>query len=118
MSAIDELLELNAVSILDGHFCLLDKAGDITKIPRSTYKEIFPQAIVALYENADIICERLKSRDGHNHDAGLLNAFQEEEITYAKEVAYDLNIPFISGKSGRDKEDIKSFLVDITQGIL
>ena len=116
ISAINEFLETDKTSILDGHFCLLDKNGDITRIPSSTYEEMKPQAIVCLHEEVDTICERLKSRDRHDHDRKLLDAFQKEEISYSREVAEKLGIPYYLGKSGEDRENILDLIISATKG--
>jgi len=114
--AIAEFLEPEKTSILDGHFCLLNENGEITKIPSSTYIEMKPQAIICLYEEADVICSRLKNRDKHSHNEKLIGAFQDAEISYAKEIADNLEIPICVGKSGEDREKIRDFIIDATKG--
>jgi len=115
--AINEFLEPDKMSILDGHFCLLDENGDITRIPSTTYKQMKPQAIICLYEDVDVICERLKSRDRYSHDSGLLSTFQGAEISYAREISDSLGVPIFVGKPGEDREKIRDFITNATKGI-
>jgi len=116
IKAINKFLSVSIDYILDGHFCLLDKEGNITKIPFSTYEEMKPTAIVCLYEDADIVYERLKSRDSHKHNRELLDAFQIAEISYSQEVAKNLGVPYFLGKSGEDREGIRDFLIATAKG--
>ena len=112
IKAINELLKNEETCIIDGHFCLFDQAAKITRIPSATFEEMKPMAIVCLYEDIDIINQRLKSRDSHEHDDELLYALQEEEKSYSKEVSNLLGIPCFLGKPEEDREKIFAFVSD------
>lgn len=81
--------------ILDGHFCLLQQGGDISKVPFETFRAINPCAIAVLTEAPSIIRKRLSIRDNKEYPVEFIRSFQHEELSWAKEVATKLNIPFL-----------------------
>jgi adenylate kinase len=113
ISALDEFLEPNENCILDGHFCLLNSAGEITKIPLSTYIEMKPKAIICLFDDVNVIYERLVGRDRHGHDIEMLEKFQSDEIEYSRQVADHLDVPYFSGNPISDRQQIRSFIEGI-----
>jgi len=53
--------DLNATGtnyLLDGHFCLLNAEGHVTRIPKDTFIALRPDAIVLLTEKPETIAER------------------------------------------------------------
>ena len=91
--AVEKLKEKTSSFVLDGHFCVLDKEGNITRIPKETFEKLKPDAIVLLVEKAEIIAERRKKRDGIKVEIDQTNRFQDAEIIYAREIAEKLDIP-------------------------
>lgn len=112
LDAINELRQAGEEFILDGHFCLLNEDGVITRIPMETYTLLKPDVMILLLENPKIIAERRFQRDGIRLDECTINDFQETEKLYAKVIAGQLNIPLeiSSGASdlGRIVEIIKT----------
>jgi adenylate kinase len=93
---VDAVNKLNAATsefLLDGHFCLLDGTGTVTRIPAETFKLVKPEAIVVLTEEPSIVIERRRQRDAVHHSAEELNFFQDEEVVYATEIATMLGVP-------------------------
>ena len=103
--AVQELKTKNSFFVLDGHFCLLDIEGNITRIPEQTFIDLKPEAIVLLTEKEEIIAERRMNRDGIEIDLAITRRFQEAEIGYAKEIAMRLGVPI---KISKGVEDIQS----------
>lgn len=103
--AVEELKTKNSFFVLDGHFCLLDIEGNITRIPEQTFIDLKPEAIVLLTEKEEIIAERRMYRDGIEIDLAITRRFQEAEIGYAKEIAMRLGVPI---KISKGAEDIQS----------
>lgn len=93
LDAINELRQAGEEFILDGHFCLLNEEGAITRIPMETYKLLKPDTMILLLEIPEIIAERRFRRDGIRQDESAIHAFQEAEKMYATEIARQLNIP-------------------------
>lgn len=111
--AINKYLDTNKNYLLDGHFCLLDQDGVVTKIPLSTFTVISPMAIILLHDDPSNICFRLQDRDGEIYDMDLLSSFQKQELHYSRLVATKLNIPYLKANQFTDREIIDKFLGDL-----
>jgi len=104
LAAVQELNAANPNYLLDGHFCLLNGEGKVTRIPKETFTSLNPDAIVLLTEKPDIIAVRRKRRDNIDHNVDEIKRFQDEEAAYAAEVAETLGIP-IKVSAGADDLD-------------
>lgn len=113
IESIEELRQNEGEFILDGHFCLLDADGRITRIPSETYTSLKPDRIVLLTERPEIIAERREKRDGVQQDINDIKAFQDAERVYAKEISDQLEIPLIIS-SGLD--DIQRIIKWVKEG--
>ena len=101
LQAVNELKGSGQNFILDGHFCLLNATGDITRIPYDTFTSLKPDAIILLTEKSEVIAARRRERDGIGASIQEIEAFQQEECAYAKEVAADISARlFVSGGAG------------------
>ncbi len=97
LHAIDELRLSKRNFILDGHLCLLNAEGSVHRIPFETFSSLQPDAIVLLTESPLVIANRRSDRDHIIVSPESIDAFQKEEIAYAKEVAEKLKVKlFIS----------------------
>lgn len=85
-------IEKDKLYLLDGHFCLLDKYGEISKIPETTFENISPKSIAVINEDIQRIKERLEKRDGKPYDFNALKQMQETEIAYSKKIAKKLGV--------------------------
>lgn len=92
-------LELRVVPtrkyLLDGHFCLFDSQGNVEHVPFVTFSKINPILISVLTADPETIVKRLTERDGKSYSRQLISQMQEEEVTYGKWVADQLNISFL-----------------------
>ena len=79
VEAIDELRKAGKEFILDGHLCLLNESGEITRIPRNTYMLLKPDVIILLTEKPEIIADRRLKRDNICQDVSEIVEFQNEE---------------------------------------
>lgn len=93
LNAINELRQADSEFILDGHLCLLNEDGAITRISMETYNLLKPDIMILLLENPKIIAERRFQRDGIRQDESTITVFQEAEKAYATDIADQLNIP-------------------------
>ena len=112
ISAIGKYLSTKKEYLLDGHFCLLDQEGEITKIPLSTFIAISPMAILLLHDNPSNIYFSLQKRNREIGDMDLLFSFQEQELHYSQWVATKLNIPYLKANLSTDREIIDKFITD------
>lgn len=106
LDAIECLRRDEGEFILDGHFCLLDGQGQITRIQPDTYAMLNPDLMVLLTEEPAIIAERRLKRDGVKQVTSEIQAFQEEERRYAEEISDWLNVPLIVSKGANDLERV------------
>lgn len=113
---IDALTELKISEqhyLLDGHFCLINKHGEVSRIPEETFFDLSPKGIILLIDSVEKIFGRLKQRDKFSFTVNFLERFQNEELKYSKEIANMLNIPYLVHNSSEHLDDIDSFLKDI-----
>jgi len=110
LAAVDDLRASLGEFLLDGHFCLLDTEGKITRIPPDTFTTLAPEAIILLTEDPEIIARRRHERDGVEHKESDIKAFQDEEIKYAKEVAELLRVPLRISTGSNDIENTVEFI--------
>ncbi|NPE55822.1 AAA family ATPase [Dickeya dadantii] len=82
--------------LLDGHFCLINKNGNIENIDFSTIKKLHINAVLLLKENPGIISRRLFDRDKVLWDESFISKMQESEESQAKLFTHENNIPFSS----------------------
>lgn len=110
IEAIDELRQKQEEFILDGHFCLLDAYGKVTRIPYNTFELLKPDAIILLTENPDIIAERRFQRDNIIQDICEIREFQEAETQYAQEVSQKFRVPLQISQGLNDLGHIMDFI--------
>ncbi len=110
LAAIQELNLVSPWYLLDGHFCLLDVHSKITRIPTETFTALNPDAIVLLTEKPSLIAQRRKERDRIEHNERDISRFQNEEITYSKEIAERLGIPLWISKGSDGVGDALMFV--------
>lgn len=90
--AIEKYIPYNSSYILDGHFCLINDKFEITKISQTTFKDLEISRIILLTNNPSTIVQNLKNRDGKDYPEKLIKNFQDDEISYSKLIAKELNI--------------------------
>lgn len=110
VAAVQDLNAMNSLYLLDGHFCLLDKQGKVTRIPKDTFISINPDAIILLTEKPEIIASRRMQRDGINHHVESISRFQDEEIAYAEEVSELLGVALWISKGSAELADTLGFV--------
>ena len=79
--------------LLDGHFTLINKQGEISPVDSGVFKFMKPDKLVLFKGYPEEIAKRLKERDGKKWDSSFLEKFQEEEEKHAQRVSERINIP-------------------------
>ena len=110
LAAVDDLRASIGEFLLDGHFCLLNTEGEITRIPLRTFTTLNPEAIVILTEDPDIIIKRRRERDNVQLNTSDIIDFQNEEIKYAEEVAELLKVPLKISVGSNDFDSTIAFI--------
>jgi len=80
--------------LLDGHFCLIDKNNNITRIPEQTFAELNLYSIIVLKNSIETISKNLHSRDSMHYPLEFIERFQNEELCYSKEISNLLKIDY------------------------
>lgn len=80
--------------LLDGHFTLLNKSGEIEKVPENTFMRIAPKALIVKISEPNVILQRLKKRDNQIWDLDKISTMQTQELEYAQSIAIKLKVPF------------------------
>ena len=110
LSAVEELNEKSSSYLLDGHFCLLNADGIVTRIESSTFVALSPSAFLLITAEPELIAERRQERDGIEHNAEDIRRFQDEELAYATELSERLNIPICIYKDDKDFNNTLGFI--------
>ena len=113
LQAVNELKASRVNFILDGHFCLLNSSGEITRIPLDTFQDLNPDAILLLMEKPDVIAARRKERDGIDASVQSIDNFQQEECSYAKEVSAILGAKLFISYGEEDLTKAIAFLKSV-----
>lgn len=98
---------------LDGHFCLIDKKGKITKVPEETFNKLAPKAIIVLKDSIENIIDRLYKRDSIMYDHELIKLFQAKELNYSSEISKKLGVPYLECISSGEIDTVSRFIQHI-----
>lgn len=79
--------------LLDGHFTLINKLGEIEPIDVDVFQAINPDLLVLIKGSPAEIAKRLKQRDGKAWKLPLIKKFQTSEEEHANLVSSHLGIP-------------------------
>ncbi|NQJ49329.1 AAA family ATPase [Streptococcus suis] len=96
--------------VLDGHFTLLDKNGDIVELPFEIFDGIDIRKIVLKRELPSVIKDRLENRDRTLWNIDLVDNFQETETKRAQQFSVEKNIPLLEINDGVQIEEVLGFL--------
>ncbi|WP_161898703.1 ATP-binding protein [Candidatus Enterococcus leclercqii] len=96
--------------VLDGHFALINKKGEITILPSDTFSETEMTKIILKKEIPTIIQQRLLDRDGILWDIEQLTAFQDVEEREAKKFASDKSLPLFVYESDDQFHKLLDFI--------
>lgn len=114
LTAINQYIDKNLTTLLDGHFCLLSSTYEVARISKKTFDDISPIAIIVLYDSISSISSKIANRDDVKYDVNLLSSFQNEEINYSKNIAGKLKIPYLLFDVSHDKSEIVDFITNLT----
>ncbi len=115
ISAVKKLDEIEQSYLLDAHLCLLNAQGDVQRIDLQAFLDLKPLAIVLLTDVPVVIAERRNARDGVVHAIGKIIEFQNEEVTYAKEISKLMEIPLYISHGAGDIDNTINFVSAIVR---
>jgi len=100
----------NKLSLLDGHFCLLNNDGIPEVINEEVFYQIRPMAIGIISSNLNIVKGRLESRDRKTYNLDTLSNMQKMEIEHSKKISLHLDIPFFEISDGDGFVNFEEYL--------
>lgn len=92
---ITEKRQIETDIILDGHLCIINKNGDIERIPEEFLLKASVQGIILLQDDVESIIKRQNLRDGVGLEKQTISKIQEDEVRYCKFLKNKLNVPYI-----------------------
>lgn len=99
--------------MLDGHTCLLNEKGEIEKIDLKCLYKFNIFGIVFIYDNVEVIKERLYKRDNIKYDIEKLRLFQKLEYENSMKLSKKLDIKFLKFKNSNNVNSIIKFLKEV-----
>ena len=110
LNAIEKYIKPEVLTVIDGHFCLLNSKHEVEQIPIETFIGIAPIAIIVLCDTIENISQKISGRDGIVYDYDFLTYFQDKEIKYSKYIAENLRVPYLTFNVSEDIGDISDFI--------
>lgn len=97
IQAVQAKINKHNYVLLDGHTTLFTEVG-ISKIPIDVFQALHIECIVALYRAPTAISDFLFKRDNTRLDIEAITEHQEAEISYAINIAENLDVSFWTQK--------------------
>jgi adenylate kinase len=110
LNALDARRATCTTLLLDGHFCLLNRDGEVQDISIEVFRTISPSAIVLVEDDPLVIQRRLQSRDGTSYTVQLISEFGRRELDHATAVSKTINVPLTRFRSGDSVGRVLDFL--------
>lgn len=92
---LNEAVKKDKRYLLDGHFCLFNATGEVSRIPLKTFTEIRPILVCSVLGDPADVAQRLNTRDSKKYNLDMLHSMQEEGRLYGSIIARTLEIPYI-----------------------
>lgn len=93
---VSALLQKHDRILLAGHFCIVNKQGQVDKLPDSVYKALDIEQIILLEAPRDVILSHLAGRDRKEYSETLVQALMDQERAAAEQTAAKLQCPLVS----------------------
>ena len=90
---IERLLGQHDRILLAGHFCIVNKHGEVDRLPRDAFKNLHLDKIILLEAEKEQILEHLRARDAKKYSPELVAALMQTERKMAYAVSAELNCP-------------------------
>ena len=90
---IERLLKQNDRILLAGHFCIVNKHGEVDCLPRNAYKNLHLDKIILLEAEEKQILNHLQARDAKKYSPELVVSLMQTEREMAYSVSAELNCP-------------------------
>ncbi|MDF1782306.1 MAG: ATP-binding protein [Alcanivoracaceae bacterium] len=95
VTAVDKIQEIGDVTlVLDGHFVLRNKVGEIEKISPDVFKRLGISSIILIESPVSVVLERLKQR-GAPQTVKDISELAEAELSASEQVSKAMSIPLV-----------------------
>lgn len=112
VNSINNLVDYD-LFILDGHTCLINNENHVELIDIDIFRRINVIGIVLVYDDVNIISERLDKRDNTHFDKLLLDDLQKAEVLNTEKLSKELSIPLLFFKNADDIDRLINFIKDL-----
>ena len=99
IASVAKIRESGRNLLLDGHFSILNSENKPVALDTNVFSDLGINAIIVISDEPDSIAQRLEYRDDTSSKEIDVSEFQNLEVSRAKEVAKDLNLPFFEIKA-------------------
>lgn len=96
--------------VLDGHFVLFDKDGEVQEIEERVFEAINPHRLLLMVDEVDAIHERLLARDKSAPPLDALRRMAELERRKAEEISEKLGLSLKVIAPGYNIQEVLDFL--------
>lgn len=93
---IERLLKQYDRILLAGHFCIVNKHGEVDCLPQDAFKNLHLNKIILLEAEEEQILDHLRSRDAKKYSPELVTALRQAEQEMAYAVSAELNCPIVT----------------------
>ena len=90
---IDRLLKQYGRILLAGHFCIVNKHGEVDCLPQGAFKNLHLDKIILLEAEEEQVLDHLRVRDAKKYSPELVAALMQTEREMAYAVSAELNCP-------------------------
>lgn len=107
---VSELLLSKTRILLAGHFCILDKQGQVDLLPAAVFDKLQIEKIILLEAAPSTIKSHLESRDDKKYSTHIIETMLEVENNAAQKAALRLAVPLILHKMDYSERDLDKIL--------
>ena len=93
---INRLLKQYDRILLAGHFCIVNKHGEVNCLPQDAFKNLHLDKIILLEAEEEQILNHLSARDAKKYSPELVSALMKTEREMAHAVSAELNCPIVT----------------------
>ena len=93
---INRLLKQYDRILLAGHFCIVNKHGEVDCLPQDAFKNLHLDKIILLEAEEEQILNHLSARDAKKYSPELVSALMQTEREMAHAVSAELNCPIVT----------------------
>lgn len=110
---VEELLQSQEEIILAGHFCIVNKMGQVDPLPEKTFENLHIKKIILLESDVETIVSHLAGRDSKLYSPKLILDMIICEREMAETVAHKLGCPLVRYKMKYSSEDASQLIKEI-----